>query len=104
MPQVIFASRAKGLPFPTFLMDFDTKDKELFTWKTIFNTIQKKYGINIKVLKLFDNTGRRIFYKDIQYIKKFCIDDFTLFHTNGNRSGDFWINFDIYPKMGERLY
>ena len=103
MPQVIFSSRIKSLPFPSFLMDFKDEDKHLFTWKTIFNTIHEKYGINLNVLRLFDKNNKCVDYKDIPLKPKFNINDFVMVSTDGKPIGDFWVNFDIYPRSGEKL-
>tara|TARA_Y100001970_G_scaffold293714_1_gene442577 strand:+ start:6796 stop:7110 length:315 start_codon:yes stop_codon:yes gene_type:complete len=104
MPQVIFSSRIKTLPFPTFLLDFKDEDKHLFTWNTIFNTIHQRYGINLNVLRLFDQHNKAIDYKDIPNKPAFNINNFIMRTTDGKQIGDFWINFDIYPRKGETLY
>ena len=104
MPQVIFASRVQSLPFHTFLMDFDHQDKNRFTWDVLFQTIHKKYGVNLNILRLFDKDNKCIDYKDISNRPPFCVDDYKMYSTQGKECGDFWINFDIYPRIGEKLY
>lgn len=104
MPQVIFASRTQSLHFRTFLMDFDYQDKDRFTWDVLFKTIHKKYGINLNVLRLYDKNNKSIDYKDIHKKSPFRVDDHKMYSTEGKECGDFWINFDIYPRRGEKLY
>ena len=103
MPQLILSSRIKSLPFPSFLMDLTDDIKPHMTWDTIFDTIHNKYGINKKVIRLFTREN-----KVIDYIKKnkpvFNIEDFNMTYiSNGQKSGDYWIWFDVFPRNGEKL-
>ena len=104
MPQAIFNSRCKGTPFKTFLVDYNLEDGIHFTWHALFNTIHEKYGINLKVLRLFDYNNKAVDYKDISDKEKFNVSNFHMLSTTGKSIGDFWINFDIYPRKGETLY
>ena len=102
MPQVIFSSRVMSLPFRTFLMDYEIKDQDLFTWDVLFKTIQRKYGINVNVVRMYDHNNKSVKYKDISK-KKFTPEKYFMFQENGKTTGDILINFDIYPAKGEKL-
>ena len=68
MPQIIFSSRIKSLPFPSFVVDF--KDKHNISWSYLFDTIHNKYGINKNIIRLFSNNNKIVDYKDIHNIAK----------------------------------
>ena len=102
MPQIIFSSRIKSLPFPSFVVDF--KDKHNISWSYLFDTIHNKYGINKNIIRLFSNNNKIVDYKDIHNIAPLDITNFIMIYPMINQnSSDHWISFDIFPRHNEKL-
>jgi len=104
MPQIIFNSRIKSLPFPSFIIDFNDKDKQYITWQNLFDTIHNKYGINKNILRLFDHNNKSIDYINIEKIEKLNITNFIITYMfSGKSSNDYWVSFDLFAKPRQKL-
>jgi hypothetical protein len=102
MPQIIFNSRIKSLPFPSFIVDFE--EKQQISWSYIFDTIHYRYGINKNIIRLITNKNKKVDYQDIYNIAPLNISDFVMTFPAINKiSSDHWITFDIFPRKNEKL-
>ena len=102
MPQIIFNSRIKTLPFNTFVFHFE--NGRILTWTTIFDIIYNKYGINKNILRLFDHRNKPIDYINLVKLDKFNIDNFVMHYVNtGEKDSCYWISFDLFARPGQKL-
>tara|TARA_B100000795_G_C22776718_1_gene430346 strand:- start:1024 stop:1335 length:312 start_codon:yes stop_codon:yes gene_type:complete len=102
MPQIIFNSRIKTLPFGTFVFDFE--NGYLLTWQSIFDIIYEKYGINKNILRLFDHENKYIDYMNLGKLDKFNINNFAMRYDNAGKTiASYWISFDLFARLGQKL-